>query len=172
MKLFKHIKTVLIHKYYVCKFCFRFKLYKQGILHDLSKFSPSEFFLSVKYYQGYRSPIDYQRSIDGYSSIWLHHKGHNKHHIDYWNDNGYYVKIPQNILLETLCDKLSASITYKKKDFTQSYPLEFFLNGNEKNRMHPDSKKELEYYLTLISEYGIDLGINKIKEHLLDNTYI
>ena len=60
---FKHLNTINNHKILVTKLLFRCGLYKQGILHDLSKYSPIEFFSGVKYYQGYRSPINYEKEI-------------------------------------------------------------------------------------------------------------
>lgn len=80
----KHLKTIVTHKYYVGKYCFKAGLYVQGILHDLSKFSPTEFWESVQYFQGTRSPIDACKEENGYSNAWLHHKGHNKHHYEFW----------------------------------------------------------------------------------------
>ena len=43
MKAWKHFKTITYHKYLVCKGCFKVGLYRQGLLHDMSKYSPSEF---------------------------------------------------------------------------------------------------------------------------------
>ena len=80
MKLFKHFKTITKHKFYVMKLCFRFGLYKQGLKHDLSKYSWTELVTSAKYYLGYKSPNSNERDTIGYSSAWLHHKGRNKHH--------------------------------------------------------------------------------------------
>ena len=48
-RLIGHLKTVFRHKKEVAKICFKFGLYWQGIIHDLSKFSPTEFIPSVKY---------------------------------------------------------------------------------------------------------------------------
>lgn len=86
-KLWGHFKTITTHKLAVTTLCFQCGLYKQGILHDLSKYSPVEFFAGVKYYQGNRSPIDKEKEVKGYSMGWLHHKGRNKHHWEYWLDN-------------------------------------------------------------------------------------
>ena len=78
-KLWGHFKTITAHKLAVTKLCFRCGLYKQGLLHDLSKYTPVEFCAGVKYFQGNRSPIDYEKEVKGYSLGWLHHKGRNKH---------------------------------------------------------------------------------------------
>ena len=50
------------------KYCFKAGLYKQGLLHDLSKYAPIEFLPGVKYYQGTRSPNEIERLEKGYSS--------------------------------------------------------------------------------------------------------
>ena len=86
MKWIQHLRTINHHKWLVMKYCFRAGLYKQGILHDLSKYSPVEFLVGAKYFQGNQSPNNAERFDKGYSSAWLHHKGKNKHHLEYWID--------------------------------------------------------------------------------------
>lgn len=83
----KHFKTITKHRWEVCKACFHVGLFKQGLLHDLSKYSPVEFITSAKYYQGNRSPINAEKEDKGYSLAWQHHKGRNPHHWEYWVDN-------------------------------------------------------------------------------------
>ena len=53
-----HLKTITLHKLRVTRLCFKMGLIKQGLLHDPSKYSPVEFWAGVRYFQGYRSPID------------------------------------------------------------------------------------------------------------------
>lgn len=90
-------------------------------MHDLSKFSPIEFFESVKYYDGKRSPIEASKEINGYSLAWLHHKGRNDHHYEYWQDNfdsgTSHIKIPYDAFCEMICDWFGAGLTYNGKDF-------------------------------------------------------
>ena len=82
-----HLRTILHHKKLVRHYCFKAGLYKQGIMHDWSKYSPTEFIQGVKYYQGgKRSPNYGEKIAKGYSSAWLHHKGRNRHHFEYWID--------------------------------------------------------------------------------------
>ena len=85
-KWLRHLCTVHHHRALVRKYCFKLGLYRQGLMHDLSKYSPTEFFVGAKYYQGYRSPNTAERLDRGYSTAWLHHKGRNKHHLEYWID--------------------------------------------------------------------------------------
>ena len=66
-----HLKTITKHKIAVTKLCFRCGLYKQGLLHDLSKYSWVEFSAGARYYQGNRSPIDREKEVKGYSLGWL-----------------------------------------------------------------------------------------------------
>lgn len=126
-KFFSHLKTVMTHRKWVRHYCFKAGLYWQGITHDLSKYNPIEFFESVKYYQGTRSPIDACKEANGYSKAWLHHRSHNKHHREYWTD--YYDKgcysliMPYKYATEMLCDFLGAGRAYMGDKF--SYKAEF-----------------------------------------------
>ena len=94
LNVFRHIKTVMTHKFYVFIFACKAGIPFRGLVHDMSKFSPSEFFESVKYYQGNGSPISAAKKENGYSKAWLHHKGRNKHHWQYWYDSQTYDKTP------------------------------------------------------------------------------
>ena len=112
MKWWSHLKTINHHKWLVMKSCFRLGLIKQGLLHDLSKYSPTEFLVGAKYYQGTRSPNNAEREDKGYTSAWLHHKGRNKHHLEYWIDydleNGGItgMKMPVKYVVEMFCDRI------------------------------------------------------------------
>lgn len=73
-KALAHLHTINKHKVKVTYLCFRCHLYKQGFLHDLSKYSYIELKTGFHYYQGFRSPIDAEKEEKGYSLGWLHHK--------------------------------------------------------------------------------------------------
>lgn len=121
-KYVKHLKTITIHKAAVMKNCFKAGLYWQGLVHDLSKYSPTEYLESVKYYQGNRSPIDACKEDKGYSEAWLHHKGRNKHHYEFWQDNfdkgTVHLQMPFKYALELVCDYIGAGQAYQGKNFT------------------------------------------------------
>lgn len=144
MKLLNHCKTIIIHKFWVGYFCFQCGLYWQGLVHDLSKFSPIEFFESIKYYCGDRSPIDKCKEVKGYSLGWLHHRGRNKHHYEYWTDNydkgTTCIKMPWKYALEMLCDYLGAGMAYKRGDFTIENEIEWWEHKKQFAKMHPDTK--------------------------------
>ena len=106
MKAWQHFCTITNHKILVMKNCFRVGLYRQGLLHDMSKYMPSEFLVGCRYYQGTRSPNNAEREITGCSTAWLHHKGRNKHHYEYWIDYGLEqpgltgMKMPKKYVIE------------------------------------------------------------------------
>lgn len=173
-RLIGHFTTITQHKILVTKGCFQIGLYKQGLLHDLSKYSPVEFLAGVKYYQGFRSPINEEKEQNGYSLGWLHHKGRNKHHFEYWIDfspvpgEGLIgVKMPRRYVAEMFIDRISAGKNYKKEKFTQADPLDYFLNGKAHCLMHQDTSDMLEKLLLMYKEKGEAYTFHYIKKVFL-----
>ena len=123
--LFGHLRVVTRHRARVLINCAKCGIFWRGLVHDLSKFSPEEFFESVKYFQGNRSPIGACRRDKGYSYAWLHHKGRNKHHIEYWTDPECETQplMPYKYAVECICDKLAATRIYLGKDYSDEMPL-------------------------------------------------
>lgn len=125
----QHLNKVLTHKKEVFKACCKAGIPIQGIFHDMSKFSPTEFMKSVKYYCGDRSPIDACKEVNGYSMTWFHHRGRNKHHWEYWVDNfdkGMTpIQMPYKYAVEMLCDFIGAGKAYFQEDFTYKKELEW-----------------------------------------------
>lgn len=160
MNILKHFFIVIKHHNKVMKFCFFAGIPLQGIIHDLSKFSPTEFRIGAKYYQGTRSPNDRERELYGYSSAWLHHKGRNKHHYEYWIDYNPKIKqiapidMPDKYIKEMFCDRLAASIIYKKENFNNSLPLQFFNREKSFMSMHENTKLKLENLMVMLEEKG------------------
>lgn len=162
-----HLSTILHHKIRVTTLCIRCGIIKQGLLHDLSKFSPIEFCSGVKYFQGNRSPINQEKEIKGYSLGWLHHKGRNKHHWEYWLDNGHPIKaieMPTNYVIEMFCDRVAACQTYQKEAYRDDSALIYYRNGKDNCLMHPNTAKLLEELLIHLSEHGLDETIRYIKK--------
>ena len=153
--------------------CFRVGLYKQGLCHDLSKFSPVEFWAGVRYFQGNRSPNAAEREDKGYSEAWMHHKGRNRHHFEYWTDldmaTGKYVpvKMPEKFLCEMVMDRIAASKTYLKQDYTDASPLEYFLRAKETKLLNEDSARLLEFLLTKLRDEGEEKTFSFIKKVVL-----
>ena len=174
--VWKHFKVITSHKWEVMKNCFRLGLYKQGLLHDLSKYSPTEFRIGVKYFQGDRSPNGAERDELGYSTAWMHHKGRNKHHFEYWTDVSkdrmqlVGVKMPPRYLAEMFADRVAASKIYKGKDYTDRTSLDYFKNGTDYALMHPDTYKELLFLLTMLAEKGEKKTFHYIRKKILKNS--
>ena len=166
-----HARTVHKHRAAVCKLCFKCGLYWQGLTHDLSKYSFTEFWNGVKFYTGTSSPHVGERSKYGYSKAWLHHRGRNKHHPDYWQDirpNGTTepIEMPAKYLVEMLCDRIAASIIYLGDKYTDEAPLNYFQSHREENPIHPQTSLLIEEYLKKIKNSGIDKTCSEIKRNL------
>ena len=172
MKPFKHLKVISKHKWAVMKGCFRVGLYKQGLLHDLSKYGPAEFWIGARYFQGTRSPNVAEREEKGYSSAWLHHKGRNKHHYEYWVEFSgkkglILAKIPTRYVVEAFIDRVAASKIYRKEKYVDSDPLNYYLNGNPGKFIHEESRALLESLLYMLAEKGEKETFSYIKHTVL-----
>ena len=145
----------------VMKYCFKVGLYKQGLLHDLSKYSYTEFSVGAKYYQGTRSPNDAEREDKGYSGAWLHHKGRNKHHLEYWIDYSSNrseglvgCRMPVKYVVEMFCDRVAASKIYQGKNYTDDCALNYFLRAKQNRIIHEKTSDLLESWLKMLAEKG------------------
>ena len=159
-KFMGHLHTINTHRTLVMKMCFECGMYKQGLFHDLSKYSFEEFFVQVKYFEGYRSPITHEKAITGHSKAWLHHKGRNKHHWEYWvdrknkNENLYSFPMPFRYMLESVIDRISASKIYNKEKYSDNEPYDFFIRSVEYNTINPITKDQIAHYLLYLKENG------------------
>ncbi len=165
MNLFKrfvgHLRTVCKHRAMVRKLCFKCGLYWQGITHDLSKFSPCEFLRGVKYFTGKASPHVGERKAKGYSEAWIHHHNKNKHHAEYWQDiaaNGRScaINMPLRYFIEMICDRVTASMIYLGKNYTNASPFEYYEAHKDENKLSAYTRHELEKALLEIRAYGFD----------------
>lgn len=146
----------------VAKHCFMAGIPYRGLVHDLSKFSPTEFLPGAMYYEeGKRSPNEHEREILGYSAAWMHHKGRNPHHWEYWFDVNPKTKryepvpMPAVYLKESFCDRVAASKIYQGKNYTDASALEYFRSKKQMERlMHPCTACILEKWLTMLAEKG------------------
>ena len=174
MKAWQHFCTITHHRLLVMAGCFRVGLIRQGLTHDLSKYSPVEFFAGVKYFQGDRSPNDAQRRAFGYSASWMHHKGRNRHHFEFWTDydpdgSGISgVEMPKKYVAEMFCDRLAASKTYRGKDFDPGDPYKFFLRGKDRRLLlHPNTASLLETILLTLKDEGEDAAFDYVRREVL-----
>ena len=171
-----HLHTVNAHRRLVRKYCFKLGIYRQGLMHDLSKYSPSEFIPGVKYYQdGHRSPNNAQREDEGVSKAWLHHKGRNKHHFEYWIDYDVVgsrtvlagMKMPVKYVVEMFCDRIAASRIYNKEKYKDSDPLDYYIKGLGHYIMHPETDALLHKLLQMLADKGEEYTFEYIKKNVL-----
>ncbi len=161
------------------KGCFQVGLYRQGLLHDLSKYMPTEFLVGCKYYKGYMSPNNAEREDRGCSLAWLHHKGRNRHHMEYWIDYDIAtdetsehsgmtgMKMPVRYVAEMFIDRVSASKNYQKDKYTDESPLSYFEKGKNKYMIHEDTEAMLAYLLTMLAKKGEKETFSFVKNELL-----
>lgn len=167
--MIKHIKLVTKHKWVVFKLCCKIGIPWRGFMHDWSKFSPIEFWESVKYYDGHKSPIAECKKDKGYSEAWLHHKGVNKHHYQYWTDLSIPEKtiiMPYKYTAEMVCDQLAAGIVYNGKNWTKDTQLDYYIKKERQNLINPQIDKFLIAVYTGVSKNGLNkfLTKNNIRE--------
>lgn len=184
MNIWKHFCTINHHKMLVMKGCFQVGLIRQGLLHDLSKYSPTEFIVGCKYYQGNMSPNNAEREAVGYSSAWLHHKGRNKHHLEYWIDYGTPdkegphkgehkglcgMKMPVNYVVEMYIDRVAASKNYQKEKYRDDSALAYYMNGRQFHVLHDDTRALLELLLEMLAIKGEKATNRFIREEVLSH---
>ncbi|KZL88610.1 hypothetical protein CLMAG_61030 [Clostridium magnum DSM 2767] len=169
-----HFKTITNHKMLVMKYCFKIGLYKQGLLHDLSKYSWTEFSAGIKYYKGTMSPNAVQKIEQGYSEAWLHHKGRNKHHFEYWIDFGINptdgligMKMPTRYVVEMFIDRMCASKNYRKENYTDRDALDYYNRGKNYCIMHKEAAELLELILNKLADEGEEATLAFIKNKVL-----
>ena len=171
----QHFRTITSHRLKVMRYCFRIGLYWQGLTHDLSKYSHTEFSRGRKYWQGTRSPNNAEREDTGVSLSWLHHKGRNKHHFEYWIDYGIKcdtiikgVPMPRKYVAEMIMDRISASRTYLGDQYTNRAPYEYYMKGKDQLWfVHEQTKAQLEQLLGMLAEKGEKETLRYIKNTFL-----
>lgn len=173
MHIWKHFQTITRHRHAVLRHCFRAGIGLQGLTHDLSKYSPAEFWTAAKYYQGDRSPNDREREEKGYSAVWMHHKGRNRHHYEYWTDYSLQtrrpapVKMPLRYVVEMFCDRVAACKIYQGPRYTAESPWNYFLRIRGQGLMHPETEALLETLLQMLRDKGEAETFRYIRTQLL-----
>lgn len=178
MKLWNHFCTITKHKLLVMTHCFRLGMYRQGLLHDLSKYGYTEFSLGCKYYLGTESPHNGERRDYGYSLAWLHHKGRNKHHLEYWLDYGpdkkqgiAGMKMPKKYVVEMFLDRICASKNYQKEKYTDASAWEYYSRGGAHLLLHPETKALLEQLLQMLRDEGEAAVFSYIKNTVMKKEF-
>ncbi|MCC8169431.1 MAG: DUF5662 family protein [Oscillospiraceae bacterium] len=171
----KHFCTITKHRHMVIRHCYKAGILWQGLRHDLSKYSPAEFIPGARFYLGDRSPTEAERKEYGYSLAWMHHKGRNKHHFEYWTDYNPTTKrleaieMPIKYVKDMFCDRVAAGKIYQGDNYTNDNPINYFLSGSARSAMHPETSKLLESWLRMIQSEGEDKTFAYIKK--IKNTH-
>lgn len=173
-RLSGHFFTITKHRHQVIRHCIKAGILWQGLRHDLSKYSPTEFIPGVKYYTGDRSPNEGEREEQGYSKAWMHHKGRNRHHFEYWIDYNLETKqnepveMPYNYVIEMFCDRVAAGKIYNGKAYKQTDPLAYFEKRKPHRSIHINTRNQIEFLLRMLAEKGEDETFRYIRHSLND----
>ena len=112
----------------------------------------------------------YEKEQFGFANGWMHHKGRNKHHWEYWYDmkDGVWqpLEMPFNYFVEMVCDRVAACKIYQKEKYTKESALQYFLTRNDKKYMHPKTSQKLEEVLRSISIYGENKVYHDLKQQV------
>ena len=169
----RHFRTITRHRHQVIRNCFRAGIGAGGLKHDLSKYSPAEFWVGARFYYGDHSPNDGERAARGYSLAWMHHKGRNRHHFEYWTDvspvtHQYEpLEMPTEFFVEMCMDRIAASRTYLGKEYHNGAPLEYLQRAGDNRWMHPVTARKLNFILTMLRDKGEEETFRFIREVVL-----
>ena len=174
-RAWQHLVTITRHRHEVCRLCFKVGIPFQVLFHDLSKYAPTEFLVGARYYQGTKSPNTIERLSEGVSRAWMHHKGRNKHHFEYWMDwdgcdsmSYRGVPMPTRYVVEMFCDRVAACKIYQGKDYGTDSALRYYQNSAAYNGlMHPDTAFLLEQMLNLLARVGEAEALKTIRDEIV-----
>lgn len=174
-KIIGHFKTITRHRHTVIAHSRLAGILFQGLRHDLSKYSPTEFIPGARFYCGDRSPNEEERALYGYSAAWLHHKGRNRHHFEYWSDYNVKTKefgpvpMPPKYIAEMFCDRVAASKIYQGKKYTDKHPLEYFMRSKGRRPINPNTSDMIEGLLRTLAEDGEDAAFAAVRKMLKES---
>ena len=174
-KIIGHFKTITRHRHTVIAHSRLAGILFQGLRHDLSKYSPTEFIPGARFYCGDRSPNEEERALYGYSAAWLHHKGRNRHHFEYWSDYNVKTKefgpvpMPPKYIAEMFCDRGAASKIYQGKKYTDKHPLEYFMRSKGRRPIDPNTSDIIEGLLRTLAEDGEDAAFAAVRKMLKES---
>lgn len=166
----KYLRYLLRHRWFVMLACFREGLYWQGLIHDWSKFLPSEFVPYARYFYGPQPDInqpddhwyfyDKAKHAEPFNAAWLAHQHRNPHHWQHWvlrEDSGATIAIPMphKYRVEMLCDWQGAGrAIHGRYDATDPYSetRQWYKKNAGKMLLHDDTRTWVEAAL------GIERG--------------
>lgn len=160
----KYLKYVLKHKWYVFVECCKLGIPIRGLLHDMSKFRPSEFIPYARYFYG-DYPVQltaYQKTYyprmknkamiqADFDKAWLLHQKRNPHHWQYWllqndTDGLKIIEMPEKYMKEMLADWIGAGLAITgKRDIKEWYD-----KNKHKMILHPSVREWIENEISKI----------------------
>lgn len=160
----KYLKNLLRHKWFVFVECCRLGIPWLGIVHDLSKFLPSEWLPYARYFYGkwpteeeadrqfpFGTVLTKEKVAAQFDVAWLHHQHRNKHHWQRWlltldsarSDGRLFpIAMPDRYRREMLADWRGAGRAYGNPDTRVWY-----LANRDKMRLHPETRAWVEEML-------------------------
>ena len=154
-KYLHYLKYVLVHKWWVMVECFKVGLFWRGIVHDMSKFLPSEFIPYARFFHGkkVRSKTGYYKPTDtgdlAFDMAWFRHQKRNDHHWQWWvlpeDERGVkLLPMSEEARLEMLCDWRGAGRAQGTPD-----TLAWYRANGHKLQLHEETRKWVD------SEFGL-----------------
>ena len=145
MRDWKYLRYIIRHKWFVLLACVRRGIIWRGLVHDLSKLLPSEFYPYAEYFYG-TVPNPGSDVKIAFDKAWLFHQHRNPHHWQFWilrEDDGdtKIMRMSDVFVAEMVCDWIGAgrAITGKSGGTREWY---------EKNRhriiVHKDTREQIE----------------------------
>ena len=106
------------------------------------------------------------------SLAWLHHKGRNRHHFEYWidyciaADGSVYMggcKMPLRYVAEMFCDRIAACRTYLRENYTDAAPYDYYVRSKKHILIHPDTSRQIEEMLLMLKEQGEEAAVTHVR---------
>jgi hypothetical protein len=156
VKYWAYFKYAMRHKWYVFLECWKLGIPWLGIIHDMSKFYPSEWMPYMRHFfnsdgslrpktrdkTGYYKPTD--TGDDDFDGAWFLHQKRNKHHWQWWilpedSEGLKTIPMPERYMKEMLADWRGAG----RAQGTPDTPGWYRANGH-KLQLHSVSRAWIE----------------------------
>lgn len=143
----QYFKYVVKHKWFVLQACFKHGLYWRGLVHDLSKFLPSEFAPYARYFYGDKLKDKPKEVKLAFQFAWHLHQKRNDHHYQWWlytKENGTLAPFPMSdkAIKEMICDWIGMS-----KAFKTAGPVSWYKKNSKNLKLNKESRIKVVNYL-------------------------
>lgn len=150
---FKYHWYLLRHRWFVFVECCKVGIPFRGLVHDLSKYLPDEFFPYMYWFYVKKNPDNVRLYEEQFHMAWLRHQKRNPHHWQWWlltMDKGQTVRMwmPIRVRKEMLADWRGASRAITGGDNTKQW----YLNNREFIKVDPITADWIEGRLGVGSE--------------------